>query len=182
MSTIINFSNLNNFIYTDLMHKSIHSLQSVEKWLHFEEFWEVSVIVVKYLLLLNNLFVTSKIEFSNPPILEFKVLHKSQTPCWSPLVFWNIQLKKNFSEQWKKNSVRLLLKFYPSLKWMPKWIFQKISGDQQGVRGGPLFLGCILMNFRGGPLFWGGCMLMNFIDGPPFCGWMLMNSRGWPPI
>ena len=25
-----------------------------------------------------NLFVTSKIEFSNPPILQFKVLHKSQ--------------------------------------------------------------------------------------------------------
>ena len=26
----------------------------------------------------SNLLVTSKIEFSNPPILEFKVLHKSQ--------------------------------------------------------------------------------------------------------
>ena len=38
MSRIINFSKLNNFNYTDLMHKSIHSLQSVEKWLDFEEF------------------------------------------------------------------------------------------------------------------------------------------------
>ena len=28
------------------MHKSIHSLWSVEKWLHFEVFWEISVAVV----------------------------------------------------------------------------------------------------------------------------------------
>ena len=32
------------------MHKLIHSSWSVEKWLHFEEFWEVSVAVVKNLL------------------------------------------------------------------------------------------------------------------------------------
>ena len=31
------------------MHKSIHSLWSVEKWLHFEDFWEVLIVVVKYL-------------------------------------------------------------------------------------------------------------------------------------
>ena len=33
------------------MHKSIHSLWSVVNWLHFEEFWEVSVVVVKNLQL-----------------------------------------------------------------------------------------------------------------------------------
>ena len=33
------------------MHNSIHSLWSVVNWLHFEEFWEVSVVVVKNLLL-----------------------------------------------------------------------------------------------------------------------------------
>ena len=31
-------------------------------------------------LLINNLFLTSKIEFSNSPIYEIKVLHKSQRP------------------------------------------------------------------------------------------------------
>ena len=31
------------------MHKSIHSLWSVEKWSHFEDFWEVLIVVVKYL-------------------------------------------------------------------------------------------------------------------------------------
>ena len=36
------------------MHKSIHSLWSVEKWLHFEEFWQVSVVVVKKLTLLKS--------------------------------------------------------------------------------------------------------------------------------
>ena len=32
------------------MHKSIHSSWSVVNWLHFEEFWEVSVVVMKNLL------------------------------------------------------------------------------------------------------------------------------------
>ena len=37
------------FVKKSRMHKSMHSLWSVEKWLHFEEFWEVSVTVVKNL-------------------------------------------------------------------------------------------------------------------------------------
>ena len=39
----------NNFNLGGLVHKSIHSLWSVEQWLHFEEFWEVFMVVVKIL-------------------------------------------------------------------------------------------------------------------------------------
>ena len=45
-----------------------------------------------------------------------------------------LELKKKFRKNGKKISVSLELNLLPSLKWMPKWIFQKISGDQQGVR------------------------------------------------
>ena len=48
-----------------------------------------------------NLFVTSKIEFSNPPILEFKVLHKSQRALQNPFLmvykFLFITLKNSVS-------------------------------------------------------------------------------------
>ena len=44
-----------------------------------------------------------------------------------------LELKKNLSEN-LKNFSWFITEFYPSLKWMPKWIFQKTSGDQQGVK------------------------------------------------
>ena len=44
------FLSLITLIKRGLMHKSIPSWWSVVYWLHFEEFWEVSVVVVKNLL------------------------------------------------------------------------------------------------------------------------------------
>ena len=54
MSLISDFSRLNNFHLRGLMHKSIYSSWLVVNWLHFEEFWEVSVLVVKNLLRMPN--------------------------------------------------------------------------------------------------------------------------------
>ena len=60
-------SKLNKCDLGDLMDKSVHFLWSIEKWLHFKEFWEVFISVVKNSTTINYAITWEKAE------LELKV-------------------------------------------------------------------------------------------------------------
>ena len=72
MSPVSDFLKSNNCDQRGQMDNSVHSLWSVEERLHFENFWEVSVVVVKrlrvilsyYWMLLQNWFEPHKATFS----------------------------------------------------------------------------------------------------------------------
>ena len=58
------------------MHKSIHSSWSVEKWLHFEEFWKVSVTVVKNLPQVDLFLFVFWRKWTTPFEINWHLVHK----------------------------------------------------------------------------------------------------------